>query len=247
MLESARKRLKAAEKKGDPWEIGYEHLEVAYALIQQSSEWKDHKKDCKEALTQADQAIDVFSGIPHPGGIASAHLARGSIYTQLAEGEENDLKKVANLDLALSSCLAAQDALKADGVNTGQIFDIYSSVSVLLLLMRELIDDQDFIDQLDELIQTNSQLLGQAVAEDVKARAEGNATLYTAQMIGALAELEEDQAEKEDLLAAQGLLAVQASHLLDGAGDTELIDQALKVYQQTWSELEETLPKKGGK
>ena len=247
MLESARKRLKAAKKKGDPWEIGYEHLEVAYALIHRSSDWKEIKKDCKEALSQADQAIDVFSGIPHPGGIASAHLARGSIYVQLAEGEEKDLKKVANLELALATCQTAQDALKAEGVDTGQIFDIYSSISVLLLLMRDMIDDLEFQDQLDETIRANSQLLGQAVAEDVKARAEGNATLFTAQMIGALAELEEDQEEIMDLQATQGLLAVQAGHLLEGAGDIELIDQALKVHRDAWKELDELTEKKEGK
>ena len=247
MLESAQNRLKNAEKKGDPWEIGYEHLEVVYALIHRSSDWKEIKKDCKEALSQADQAIEVFSSIPHPGGIASTQLARGSIYIQLAEGEKDDLKKIANLDLALAACLTAQEALNAEGVNTGQIFDIYSSISVLLLMMRDLIDDQEFQDQLDELIQANSQLLGEAVAEDIKARAEGNATLYSAQMIGVLADLEEDQAEKEDLQAIQGLLAVQASHLLDGAGDNELIDQARKVYRQAWSDIEETSSKKEGK
>ncbi len=76
MVEAAQKRLKTALKKGDAWEMGWAHLDVAYALFQRSTDWLEFTEDSKEALSQADLAIESFSGIPYPAGIASAHLAR---------------------------------------------------------------------------------------------------------------------------------------------------------------------------
>ena len=238
MLEAAQKRLKTASKGKDPWELGYAHLEVCDALIQRSTDWLEFKEDTKGALSQADLAIDSFSSIPFPGGIASAHLARASIYTLMADGEEDQLKKAAGVDRAFTSCLAAQDASNAEGVNTGQIFDIYSSVNVLLLQIREMIDDKEFQEGLDELIAATSTLLGETVAEDIKMRDEGGSMLFTAQMLGALAELEEDEEEKKDILETQAILALQASQWLESTSDSTQLNQALEVSKEAWSDLE---------
>jgi len=238
MLKAAQNRLKAATKEGDPWELGYAHLEVSYALLQSSTEPLEFQKDSKQALSQADLAIESFSEIPYPGGIASAHLARASIYTELAGGEEDELKKVAGVDRALTSCLAAQDALNAEGVHNGQLFDIYSSVSVLFLLLRGMINDEEFQKQFDQLIAANSTLLGKVVAEDVKLRDEGDSMLFTAQMLGALAEIEEDQEEKKDILMTQSLLALQAANWLETASDPDLINQALELSQDALAKIE---------
>ncbi|GAF84866.1 unnamed protein product, partial [marine sediment metagenome] len=238
MLEAAQKRLKAASKEKDPWELGYAHLEVCYALLHRSTEPLDFRKDSKKALSQADQAIETFTGIPFPGGIASAHLARASIYTLMADGEEDQLKKAAGVDRAFTSCLAAQDALNAEGVNTGQIFDIYSSVNVLLLQIREMIDDKEFQEGLDELIAATSTLLGETVAEDIKMRDEGESMLVTAQLLGALAEIEDDEEERRELLSAQSLVALQAASWLETTSDPDLIDQVWEEFQKVSAKLE---------
>jgi len=238
MLEAAQKRLIAATKKGDPWELGYAHLEVSYALLQRSTEWLEYKEDAKNALSQADQAIESFNSIPFPGGIASAHLARASIYTQLADGEGDQLKKIGGVDRALTSCLAAQDALNTEGVHHGQRFDIYSSVSVLLILLRGMIMDEEFQEQFDQLITANSTLLGKVVAEDIKLRDEGGSMLFTAQMLGALAEIEEDEEEKKDIIRTQSMVALQAGQWLETSSDSGLINQALELSQDAWAKIE---------
>ena len=248
MLDTAQKRLKAAAKGKDLWELGYAHLEVCNALLQGSTEWPDFQKDAKEALSQADQAIDSFSDIPFPGGIASAHLARASIYTELAQKEEDPLKKVAGVDRAITSCLTAQEVLKAEGVNAGQIFDIYSSVSILYLQMREMIDDKEFQEGLDQLISAIGSLLGETVAEDIKIQEEGGSMLFTAQLLGALADLEEDEEEKKDILETQAMLALQAGKWLKDSSNPELIAQALEIHQRAQYELESGVkPKQGSK
>jgi len=248
MPDTAEKRLKAAAKGKDLWELGYAHLEVCNALLQHSTEWPDFEKDAKKALSQADQAIDSFSDIPFPGGIASAHLARASIYAELAQKEEDPLKKVAGVDRALTSCLASQQALNAEGVNTGQIFDINSSVSVLLLQLREMIDDEEFREGLDQLISATGSLLGETAAEDIKIREEGGSMLFTAQILGALADLEEDEEEKKDILETQAMLALQAGHWLKDSSDPELIAKALEVHQRAQNELDSSVkPNPGSK
>jgi len=142
------------------------------------------------------------------------------------------------VDRALTSCLAAQDVLKAEGVNTGQIFDINSSISILYLQMRDMIDDKEFQEGLDQLISATGSLLGETAAEDIKIREEGDAILLAAQLMGMMAELEEDQKEREELLATQGMLALQAGKWLETSSDSKLINQALELSQDAWAKLE---------
>lgn len=239
MVEAAQKRLENALKKSDPWEIGWAHLDVAYSLFQRSTDWQEFLEDCKQALIEADQAIDSFSGIPFPAGIASAHLARASIYTQLIDEEHDELKKAAEVDRALTACLAAQGAVDGEGVHAGQVFDIYSSVSVLLLLLRGTLDNEEFQNQLDDLINKNSLMLGGIVAEDVKLRAEGNSILFGSDLMGLLAELEEDEEEQKDILKTQSMLALQAARWFESSSDPDLLNQAVEKYQDASSRLEE--------
>jgi len=238
MLETAQTRLKTATKEGDPWKMGWTHLEVTSALLQRSTDWLEFQEDAKQALSQADQAIEAFSGIPFPGGIASAHLARASIFTQLADGEENGLKKAEGVERALDACLTAQGALNGEGVHFGQFFDIYSSVCVLLLQLRGMCDAEEYRRQFDNLIAANSTVLGEIVAEDLQLRAEGGSMLITAKLLGALAEIEEDEGEREEILTAQSMLALQAASWLETASDPDLIDQAREEFQQAWDKLE---------
>jgi len=239
MVEAAQQRLKTALEKGDPREVGWAHLEVAHALFQRSTDWQEFLEDSKQALIEADLAIDSFSGIPFPAGIASAHLARASIYTQLIDEEHDELKKAAGVDRALTACLAAQGAVDGEGVHAGQVFDIYSSVSVLLLLLRGMLDNEEFQDQLDGLINKNSLLLGGIVAEDVKLRAEGNSILLGSDLMGLLAELEEDEEEQKDILKTQSMLALQAARWFESSSDPDLLNQAVEKYQSASSRLEE--------
>ena len=247
MVEAAQKRLKTDLKKGDAWEMGWAHLDLAYALFQHSTDWLEFTEDSKEALSQADLAIESFSGIPYPAGIASGHLARASIYTQLID-EQDELKTAAGVDRALTACLAAQGAVDGEGVHAGQIFDIYSSVNVLLLMLRGMIENQEFQDQLDGLINANSVLMGEIVAEDVKMRAEGGALLLGADLMGLLAEIEENEGEKKDILKTGSMLALQAARWFVSSSDPDLLNQALEKYQDASSKLEEKSdPKPGGK
>jgi len=237
MLETAQKKLKSALKKGDPWETGWAHLEVAHAIFQRSTDWPDFQEDSKEALSQADQAITAFTDIPFPGGIAEGHLARASIFTLLADGEEDELKKAGWVDRALIACLAAQDTLNTKAVHNGQIFDIFSSVSVLLIRLRGMIDQQEFQDHMDELITANGSLLGELVAADITIQDEGKAMLLTAEMLGALAELEEDPEQQREILETISMLALAAGQWVETASDPELMNQALKLHQQTQDKL----------
>jgi hypothetical protein len=238
MTLAAPKKQKSALKSEDPWQVGYAHLQETYALIQGSPDGEDFQEKAKNALSKADLAIEVFSSIPYPGGTASAHLARASIYTQLADAEEDPLKKAGGVDRALTSCLAAQEALNAEGVQHGQLFDVYSSVSLLLLRLREMIKDDDYQEGLDQLIKANSTLLGEVVAEDIKLRGEGDSLLFTAHMVGALAEIEEDEEQKKDFLITKSFLALQAGHWLETISDPDLIVQALETYQAAWDQIE---------
>jgi hypothetical protein len=239
MVEAAQKRLKSALKKGEPREVGWAHLDVAHALFQRATDPQEFIKDSKGALLEADKAIDSFSGIPDPAGIASGHLARASIYTQLIDPEHDEPKRAAEVDRALTACLAAQEAVNAEGITAGQIFDIYSSISVLFLLLRDALDNEEFQDQLDGLINQNSILLGEIVAEDVKLRSEGGSLLLGSDLMGLLAELDEDEEEQKELRKTQSMLALQAARWFVSSSDPDLMTSALEKYQSASSKLEE--------
>ena len=238
MLDDSETRLKAAKKEGNSRVIGQAFLDVAYSLFQRSPEWIEFQEDAKGALTQIDQAINSFTSIPFPGGIASAHLARAAIFTKLAEGEKDGLKKVESVERALDACLAAQDALDVEEIHTGEAFDIYSSVSVLLLQLRELSDKKEYQKQFEDLISANSRIMGEIVAVELELRDEGESMLVTAQLLGALAEIEDDEEERRELLSAQSLVALQAASWLETTSDPDLIDQVWEEIQKVSAKLE---------
>jgi hypothetical protein len=238
MLETAQNRLTTAEKDGNDWEVGYAHLDVAQSLLREFKDWKTFQENAQEGLSQADQAVAVFRDISHSGGIASAHLIRASIYTRLADGEEDQGNKAERVEQALNACQAAQGALDPEKDHAGKIFDVLSSINLLYLALRETFNHQEYQSLMDQLIAANSTALGQVIAEDLTMREEGDATLLTAQLLGALAKIEEDQDEREELLENAGLLALQAGLWLESASDLELIEEALNTYQNSRTELE---------
>jgi len=238
MLDEAQTRLAAAKKGGNPRVIGEAYLDVAYALYRRSPDWPAFQEDAQGALSQIDQAMSTFAAIPFPDGIARAHLACAAIFINLAEGEEDSGNKVEDVVRALDACLAAQEALKFDGVNSGEIFDIYYTVSGLLLQLRELSDHEEYRTQLEELIEANSTILGEVAAIDLQLRDEAGSMLATAQLLGALAEIEEDEKEREELLTAQSMVAYQAAVWLETTSDPELKDQVWEEFQQADTKLE---------
>lgn len=247
MLERAQKRLAAAKIAKDPLEMGYAHLEVSHALLEEISEPGELEENTQGALFQVEQAQASFSSVPYPGGIATAHLAQASIYAQLAAGEEDPQNKINFVEQSLKACRAAQSALDAEGVHSEQVFDIYSSVNALYLVLREIVDHKEFQEELDQLITATSTALGEIVAHEFQIREEGDAILMAAQLMGIMAELEEDQEEREDLLATQGMLALQAGHWMEETSDPDLLERSIKTYQDAWAELEKLAPKKEGK
>jgi len=246
MLETAQQRLAAAQKARDPLEIGYAHLEISNALIEGSPGPQKLKENTREAFYQIDQALASFSNIPYPGGIANAHLAQASIYTQLAAGEADPQTKIANVEQALSACQSAQSALNAEGIHSEQVFDIYSSVSSLYLVLRGMIDNKEFQELIDQLITSTSTALGEITAHEFQIREEGDAILLAAQLMGVMAELEEDQEEREELLVTQGMLALQAGNWIEETSDLDLIEQSIRTFQEAWSELGNLPEKKEG-
>lgn len=238
MLETAQKRMAAAKKAKDPLEMGYARLEVSNALLEESSEPQELEENTQGALFQVDQALASFSSIPYPGGIANAHLAQASIYTQLAAGEEDPQIKITIVEQALNACQSAQSALNAEGIHSEQVFDIYSSVSALYLVLRGMIDHKEFRELMDQLITATSTALGEIAAHEFQIREEGDAILLAAQLMGMMAELEEDQEDREELLVTQGMLALQAGNWMEETSDLDLIEQAIKTYQDAWAKLE---------
>lgn len=240
--------MAAAKKAKDPLEMGYAHLEVSNALLEESSEPQEFEENTQGALFQVDQALTSFSSIPYPGGIANAHLAQASIYTQLAAREEDPQIKITIVEQALNACQSAQSALNAEGIDSEQVFDIYSSVSVLYLVLRGMIDHKEFRELMDQLITTTSTALGEITAHEFQIREEGDAILLAAQLMGMMAELEEDQEEKKDILETQAMLALQAGHWLKDSSDPELIAKALEIHQRAQNELDSSVkPKPGSK
>ena len=105
-----------------------------------------------------------------------------------------------------------------------------------------MIDDKEFQKGLDKQIEETSSLLGETVAEDIKTREEGGSMLFTAQMLGVLAELEGDEEEKKDTLETQAILALYASQWLESTSDSTQLDKALEISQEAWSALEPRTP-----
>jgi hypothetical protein len=238
MLPAAEAKLVGAREGGDLWALGDAQMDVAFALLRNDENGEGASASWERALSQAGEAVETFGAIPFPGGVAMAHLARATILAQMAKEEDEEANRADLVDAALTACLEAQVALEAGGVHAAQAFDIYSSVGGVLLQLRSLIDDDGFHEVLDPLIEANGAVIGRIVAEDVKLRDEGASMLLTAQLLGALAGIEEDPGEREKTRTAQGMLALQAAAWLETTSDLDLLERAHTVYRKAWHELE---------
>ena len=99
-------------------------------------------------------------------------------------------------------------------------------------------DHQEYQKQFEDLIDASSRVLGEVVAIDLQLRDEGYAMLETAQLLGALAAIEEDEGEREELITAQSMVAYQAATWLESTSDPELKDQVWDEFQKASAKLE---------
>ena len=227
-MTDASKELDVALRSGDPWGIGSAQLDVCFAQLEGES-GESEQVAFTAALSYADQVLDTFGSIPFPGGMALAHLAKATIFTDMARMEDDELRKAEAVEHALDACLDAQSTLEAEGVHAGQAFDIYASVAAVLLQLRLLIDEAAYQEAIDDLIEQNARVLGEIVADDIQLREEGSAILFTAGVLGALADLEDDEQERMEILAAQEELALQAGRWLEPTSDFSLLECAQEV------------------
>ena len=227
-MTDASKELDVALRSGDPWAIGSAQLDVCFAQLEGESRESEQVAHTV-ALSYADQVLDTFGSIPFPGGMALAHLAKATIFTDMARMEDDELRRAEAVERALDACLDAQSALEAEGVHAGQAFDIYASVAAVLLQLRSLIDEAAYQEAIDDLIEQNARALGEIVADDIQLREEGSAMLFTAGVLGALADLEDDEQERMEILAAQEGLALQAERWLEPTSDLTLLERAQEV------------------
>ncbi len=242
-MTDASNELDAALRSGDPWGIGLAQLDACFARLEGES--ADGEQGAfTAALSFADQAIDTFTSIPFPGGMALAHLAKATIFTDMARMEDDELRKAGAVERALDACLDAQSALEAEGVHAGQAFDIYASVAAVLLQLRPLIDEAAYQEAIDDLIEQNARALGEIVADDVQLREEGSAMLFTAGVLGALADLEDDEQARKEILVAQEGLALQAERWLEPTSDFSLLERAQEVAARARTEHDAAEKKK---
>ena len=193
-------------------------LEPAYLILdkisdQLDSAGEDHQ-DLQSALENSlvlyNQAKEIFQEEDQPWLAAWVDLQKASLHGGLAQ--------MAN---AMGRAVQAHTAMELIGEVLTVLPDLppsmdlgaklYMTMIIPLFQFRPFFEEPEQLQALDDLILGVSENIGEALALDLSLRAEANDLKFTAGVLEALADLEEDPKIKNEILETSKVLSHQAA------------------------------------
>jgi len=204
-------------------------LEPAYSILKRISdqlasaeeEQQNLQAALENSLTSYDQAKVIFQAENQPWLSAWVDLKKAALHCELAEGANymgRGVQAHTAMELINKTLIAIPD-LPAD---LDLAAKLYITMIETLFRIRTLFDRPDQMQALDELIRGVAENLGESMALDLSLRAEANDLKFTAEILKALADLEEDPQSKEEMLETSRGLSRQADENLTVSSPLDL-------------------------
>ncbi len=193
-------------------------LKPAYSILERISDQlesagEDQQKlqsVLENSLTTYDQARVIFLEENQPWLAAWVDLQKSLLHCKLAEGA-NFMGRSVQAHTALALVKGILDDLPAFPPNLDLTAKIYLTLIEVLFRIRSLFEKEDQLEALDTLIKGLAENLGGSMALDLSLRAEANDLKFTAGILEALADLEEDPQIKKGILETSQVLSDQAA------------------------------------
>ena len=178
----------------------YPDLEPAYSILAEVSENLNAAHEGKQeirpilenSVDQYQQAREIFLAERQPWLAAWVDLQKASLHCQLAEGA-NFMGRSVQAHTAMTLINDVLNNISDLPPNLDLTATIYITMTETLFQIRSLFEKPDQLEAIDEFIQGVSENLGEALALDLLYRAEANDLEFTAGILAALTDIEEDQ------------------------------------------------------
>jgi hypothetical protein len=178
-------------------------------LIEESPE-QEIQAILDQAIEDCTEASEYFTGEGQPWLAAWVDLKKATLHCDLAE-KANYLGRGVQAHTAMELVSKTLTVIPDLPANLDLAAKLYITMIETLFRIRALFDKADQLQALDELIRGVAENLGEVQVLDLQFRAEANDLLFTASMLEALADLEEDPEIKKELLETSQDLKSQAT------------------------------------
>ncbi len=250
MLTEALAQLEDATRGGERGPIGDAHLGVVSALgemIKDGESAEQLQSLYRQMIEHTDEALRAYAGLDSPWRLSQAHLVKAAILADMAEGEESKEARLTHVGQSLHHCHQASTFLdEADEFLYPVLADWHAPAAAILLKLRTLVEDEEAQRALDGMIEAYSEILGASLVSDIHYQDEGADLLFTARLLGTLAEAEEDPQERLQIVRSQLESALGAAEYLRHTSELDLARGAYTLVEEAnsrLSDLEATIAK----
>jgi DNA-directed RNA polymerase subunit RPC12/RpoP len=237
MLTQALANLEAAKRQGVPNLIGDAHLAVISALSETVDGTKNLEQKwilCHQMIDHADEALSAYATLASPWHAMQTHLVKAAVLADMAETSQRPGVRQAYVGHAFYHCRQAWGLLDASNEGRYRIVSAWHApASAILLKLRSLVEDREGQQMIERLIEATSEFLGASLASDLQCQDEGADRLFTARLLGSLADIEMDPQTRVTLLESQLESALGAAAYLQHASAPELAQEAWELVAET--------------
>lgn len=175
----------------------------------------------EKALGLCDQAGKIFLEKDQAWLGAWTDIRKASLHCELAQIENNTGRAV-QIHAAMELLRKVMDSMETVPPSADMAAKLYNGMIDTLFRIRSFFDEEEQLEAINAFIQGLAENLGEAMAVDLSLRAEANDLKFTAGILEALADLEEDPREKEEILKNSQELSQQAAENLLLSGTREM-------------------------
>lgn len=199
----------------------YPELEPAYLILDKISEQlesagEDQQKilfALESSLDQYDQAKEIFLVESQPWPAAWANLKKASLHIELAQ-MANAMGRAVQVHTAMELIKDVLTEIPSLSPSMDLAAKLYIVMIDTLIRIRSFFKEPEQLEALDDLIRGVAESLGEAQALDLLFRAEANDLVFSARILEALANLEEDPQRKGEMMETSRGLSRQAAENL---------------------------------
>ena len=219
-----------AEQRTQLGDAYLERVATLEAQIGRAESLEERMQLRRQAMDFLDSALQAY---PAPTGLARAHFAKAVILAGVAWEEQRERERSETVGQIVDHCQNALSILhQIDQVSYPTLTGAHAAAAGLLLGAQELVKDERTSQALDRLIWAHGEEFGESLAWDIRQQMEGNDLLFMTRVLGALEELEEDPAVRQELAQSQRRSAAAAAVVLSRTGNPDEALQAADLSQK---------------
>ena len=221
MQSEQSKKFNAIKKELEPAFSAMGKITELFESVAESDDDKEIRAVLKKALKLCDQARAIFFAKEETWLGAWTDIRKASLYCELAQ-VENNKGRVVQIQSAMEQIKKVIDSMETHPPTADMTAKLYNGMIDTLFRILSFFDEEEQLDAINAFIKGMAENMGEAMAIDLSLRAEANDLKFTAGILEALADLEEDPKEKEEMLKTSQELSQQAAENLFLSGTREM-------------------------